>query len=250
MRFIPAVVLVALANSPAALASIALNDGGTTELTVNARDRNAGFPTGASDSAFPAALPFSLTNHAVTHGNSMTSGDYSLDQGTFHFDFEHTRDGSLDSNSTAFGSAFFSVMSDTLYDLSGHIAADDPGSTGKVVQIDVTLSDVDTATVLFRNRQDSFGVVDESFVLGGTDGTLGNELSGSLSGLLEAGHRYRLDYIFQIYASNAGDMATATSDVRLSLSAVPEPAAALVWSGFLGFATLILRRRLAYHNCE
>lgn len=236
-----AVCVAALLVGHSSYAEVVLNDGGTTLLNVNTRDRNAGFPDGEADEFEPLSLPFELMDHMVTHGDSSSTADYSFDQQGFAIAFEHQRDGSLDSSGGGFGFIYFSVSTDTPYTLSGVYSAEDPGSTGKAVIQDVQLVDVDTSEVLFRNRQDSFGVVDESFVLGETAGNMSNELLGSIEGSLLAGRSYEFTYSHTIYASNSGDPATAAGNVRLAL--IPEPAGSLTCG--VGALWLLFARRRA-----
>ena len=118
------------------------------------------------------------------------------------------------------------------------------------------------STYLFNNSQVSafgytgfYGAVyppapDPTFILGGQAGDLSNTLSSgsSLTGFLYPGHTYTWSYDAEIYIyySNLPE-ATATGNVTLSFSSVPEPASLLIWSllGGSGIAIGWWRRRKA-----
>ena len=206
-------------------AAITLNDGGVTDLQAVSRDTNISISNTIIDTT-PTSLPFSATNQTATVGASTSTASYNLSQSLFSITGSGTRAGLLDSRSNTQGNIFFSVSVNTPYALTGQIAAVDPGSVAKFVQLEVRLSDVNTTAELFHNLQESFGTVDQTFIVGGSGGNQTNQLSGSSSGTLLAGHRYQFFYGNSIYAGNTGDPATFTSNYQLSF--VPEPSSAVL----------------------
>ena len=146
-------------------ASITLNDGGVTKLEVVSRDRT-GNPslTNTFSQLFPTSLPFD-DSQAATQGASQSQATYHLGQDGFTIRTSGARDGSLDSRANVQPSIYFSVSVDTPYSLSGTLSVDDPGPTGKSVEMTAALTDLNTSGVLFTNYQASFGVVDQSFAL-------------------------------------------------------------------------------------
>jgi hypothetical protein len=142
-------------------------------------------------------LPPVTGSLVAVHGTSRAQIDYQFTDAGFIIGSSGNRNGLLDSAATSqtFPNIFFSVSTDTW----------------------ATLEDVNTLQVLFHSKQSSFGAVDVSFELGGTDGNAENELSGSPTGVLLAGHQYRLAYQAQLYASNAGDPASFVASFVLTL---------------------------------
>lgn len=217
--------------------AITLNDGGVTKLEVVARDTAIAFPDNQIADLFPVSLPYDQS-HVATIGSSNSQAEYHLSQTALTIDSAGTRAGLLDSRSNVQPSIFFSVSTNTPYSMTGTFNVNDPGNTGKYAGLEVKLSDVDTLAVLFHNNQESFGVVDQAFTLGGTNGNQNNVLVGSLAGTLLGGHRYNLSYSSSIYAANSGDLASAAGTFRFSL--VPEPnSTALV---LIGIALPVMRR--------
>lgn len=196
---------LATANSQAA---IMLNDGGTTVLEVQVRDR-AENPTltNTMHNLFPVSLPFD-ENQIATQGDSQSQATYHLGQDGVSITASGFRAGSLDSRANVQPVIYFSVSVDTPYKITGSLSVEDPGTTGKGVYLTTTLTDLTTSEILYHSDQGSFGVVDQAFTLGETAGNTINELSGSPTGVLLAGHQYRLFYGTSIYASNAGDPAS------------------------------------------
>jgi hypothetical protein len=223
------IVFSYLTHSQTAHSAVTLNNGGVTKLEVVARDAAISFPANQIEDLFPASLPYDQS-HVATIGSSNSQAEYHLSQTAFTIASVGSRAGSLDSRSNVQPNIFFSVSSNTPYSLTGMFNVNDPGNSGKYVGLEVMLSDVDTAAVLFHNNQESFGVVDQVFTLGGTSGNQNNLLTGSLVGTLTGGHRYKLYYGSSIYAANSGDLASATGAFQLSF--VPEPtSAALALAG-------------------
>lgn len=194
--------------APSSQAAITLNDGGTTVLEVVARDRT-GNPTitNTIHNLFPTTLPFD-GNQTVTQRDSQSQATYHLGQDGMTINASGFRAGSLDSRANVQPVIYFSVTVDTPYKITGSLSVEDPGTTGKGVGLTAKLTDLTTSEILYHSDQGSFGVVDQAFTLGETAGNTINELSGSPTGVLLAGHQYRLFYGTSIYASNAGDPAS------------------------------------------
>jgi hypothetical protein len=231
IRFIVAIIACLLIEAKPARGSVLLNDGGVTNLEVAARDTHISI-NNQIENLFPTGLPFS-GNHTAVHGNSNSHANYELDQDGFIITSLGNRDGLLDSRANVQPIIYFSVSVDTQYRLAGTLSVDDPDNNARFTQMDVSLTDIDIATVLFHNLQESSGIVDEVFELGGIGGNINNELAGSLAGTLLAGHRYRLFYGTSIYADSSGDPADFVGTFEMSLvpaSAVPEASALLTWT--------------------
>jgi hypothetical protein len=203
-----------------AQAAVTLNDGGVTKLELAARDTSVSFENTIRD-LFPTVLPFNSSADAIV-GASKSHAEFHLGQDGFGIITSGSRPGYLDSYANIQPVIFFSVSVDTPYSISGTLSVNDPGSSGKFASLTTTLTDVGTSGVLFNSDQESFGVVDQSFVLGGKAGNIANTLSGSPTGLLLAGHQYSLFYGTSIYAANSGDSASFTGGFEMKLGAVPE----------------------------
>jgi len=169
----------------------------------------------------------------IASARSTAAVQYDFGQEGFAITSVGARDGSLDSRSNAQGVVFFSVSADTPYALSGFFNAIDP--TAKAVGMSVTLTDLGTSAVLFHNEQSIFGEPNESFIVGQTQGNSANALAGSLHGLLQAGHGYRLNYGNSLYAANSGQAATAMGHFKLAF--MPEPSSAVM--ALLALSTLL-----------
>jgi hypothetical protein len=214
--------------TPSRADTITLNDGGVTDLQVAVRDTSVSFANQIED-LFPPSLPFDGSNIAI-QGASQGEATFHLGQDGFAISSSGARPGFIDSLANVQPVIFFSVSVDTLYTITGNLSVDDPGASGKYVALTTTLEDLTTPAVLFSSDQESFGVVDQSFALGGTAGNVANSLSGSAAGLLLAGHQYKLFYGASIYAANDGDPASFIGSFDLELNAQN---AAYEWSGVL-----------------
>jgi hypothetical protein len=198
--------------------NITLNNGGVTKLEVVARDTALGMANQIED-LFPTALPFSGSQTA-TSGGSFSTANYELTQEAFTVTSSGTRVGQLDSRANVQPTIYFSVASDTTYSISGALAVSDPGSTAKFAELSTQLTDVDSSEVLYYSNQGSFGVVDLALQLGGLVGNAVNELQGSATGVLLAGHRYKLSFGSSIYAANSGDPASFTGNFSITFGSV------------------------------
>jgi hypothetical protein len=211
-----------LSGSYGTRASLNLNDGGTTTLEVVARDTQVSFNNQIED-LFPPSLPFDGAPIA-TQGISQSQAQFHLAQAGFSISSSGRRSGALDSRANVQPNIFFSVSVATTYTITGSLSVDDPNQSGKYVGLAATLTDVDTQEVLYNSSQESFGTVDQLFQLGGSGGNVANDVSGSSTGVLLAGHRYKLYYGTSIYAANSGDTANFVGTLNFSLiEAGPAP---------------------------
>lgn len=230
-------LVVAAAFGWSGQAQITLNGGGVTKLEVVARDPQVNGLVNQIEDLFPASLPFDGIHEAI-QGDSHSQAQYHLTQDGFSILSSGARAGILDSRANVQPTIFFSVSVDTPYNISGALSVDDPGLTGKGVELTATLTDVGTLGVLYHSDQASFGVVDESFVLGGRAGNELNGLSGSAAGILLAGHQYSLYYGTSIYASDAGDPASFVGSFEMSLGEQQVPDSGASSAGLLGLSLL------------
>jgi len=231
-------------TAPAKADTLTLNDGGVTKLEVVARDRNGnpGLDNQIED-IFPTSLPFD-GSHVATQGGSHSRAAYHLGLDAITISSSGTRAGSLDSRANVQPTIFFSVSVDTSYSISGAFSVDDAGLSGKYAELTVTLTDLNTSAVMFHSAQASRGVTDLSFVLGGSAGNRINQLTGSATGLLTAGHQYSLYYGSSIYADNSGDPASFVGSFGMQL--VPEPSSIALFSmGGLALVIGAMRKRHA-----
>lgn len=215
-RLIPAVMIAIVMMLPAtaAVASVtmdswslrtyALRSSGsetvntTVSLPLNQTDtRNDGGPTGST---------------SATTYNFEVSGD----QATFDFLFNHTRAAVNFASAESTGEIVFTTTNTLQYNLSGAYAM----LGNEWLEMEVELFDVTANSVLFFNRQFSDATANESFTLGQLGGDDTNNLAGSLSGTLPAGHQIKLRYEFLLFRFfSAGSTATATGSMSLVIGA-------------------------------
>ncbi len=140
----------------------------------------------------------------------------------------------------------FSTNVNTPYELSGIYSLTSGSSYG--ARLTAQLYDVTANQVLFYNNQISNSTPNEILKLGETGGDNLNELSGNLTGMLQAGHVY--EWAFGASSSNEERPAysTATGNFKLVLgevtqAAVPEAASAVIWLAVGLTATNLGNRR-------
>jgi len=213
--------------APAKADTLTLNDGGVTKLEVVAR---AGGGANQIENLSPTSIPFN-GSHVAVQSDSRGQATYYLGPDEFTITSSGTRMGSLDSRANVQPVIFFSVSVDTRYNIRGTFSVDDPGLSAKYAEFTTTLADLNTSANLFHNSQASRGVVDTSFVLGGAAGNRINELTGSATGILTAGHQYRLYYGSSIYADNSGDPASFVGDFKLEFQPVSNSSGNLILNG-------------------
>lgn len=220
-----------------AAAAITLNTGGITALEVVARDTQISFANTIGNLS-PTAVPYDQSTNAVV-GVSSSFALFHLGEDNFSLTSSGARAGQIDSRANVQPLIYFSPSTDTAYSISGTLTVSDPAASGKAVQLTATLTDVGTAAVLYNSQQESFGVVDQSFTLGGMAGNVANMLSGSATGVLLAGHQYSIFFGSSIYAANSGDPASFLGSFDLEFTAVPEPSVSVM---LLGLVLVALRR--------
>jgi hypothetical protein len=209
--------------SPAAAIAASLNPGPNTTSLLSQAFADGGFID--QEFSTPTALPFASADTA-TAGSSSVTTTYALSNAALDLVFSHARDGVVSGSQASAltdGSIYFSVDAVVDYELAGSYSAVDP--LGRRVYLEVKLRDVTNATDLFWNRQESHATIDESFVVGGAGGDFDNLGTGSLTGTLLPGNEYLLDYslLIQAYPQPAGDAATATGGLTLTLVSTPVP---------------------------
>lgn len=243
-------VLAAADRASAAIVTVTSN-----YLRVYASD---GSGSGASASDTSTVLNRTNTITA-TDGDSYskTTLDWTADDDyavlDFTFDQQRARRSSSFAQTEAL-SVNFAVAENTTYVLSGEY-----GRTGtQSIYSDIYLIDsTANTTVLFRDYSSSRNTTpNESFTLGvANDGDYNNQTFGSLTGILAAGHQYRLLFYNSIDALNADNatapLTTAEGFLRLQIgdvpesSPVPEPATLGIWGGLALGGLLVARRRKA-----
>jgi hypothetical protein len=157
----------------------------------------------------------------------------------FLFGFEQARSGESDSFAQASGEITFSVGHNLTYDIDGLYQLAGEGN----IELYVELIDNTDLFSPFANLQNSSSTPNQLFVVGSQDGDNSNDLVGSPTGLLDAGHEYTLVWFYDINNGGGGkgssDPATAVGELTLTLT--PEPATiTLLLAGGLG---LVARRR-------
>jgi hypothetical protein len=190
---------------------------------------------GGQDLVFePAALPF-VNGHRAQVGNAISETRYALSSAEFVIDIVEHFQPFGGGSARSMGSIYFVLDQSIEYSVTGEYSY---GGGPTEMQLEATLVDLNTGVLLFDNFQWSRvgGEAAEYFLLGGEGGDRENRLSGSLTGILNAGTLYRL-----MYRANIGNTASATTPGTasgyLSLVFVPEPSTGLVVGlGLVGIA--------------
>jgi hypothetical protein len=137
----------------------------------------------------------------VTDGSSSSSTRYMYsgvgDNVSLSAFFTQSRAGALNSATESMGTLIrFTVDTDSTYRLLGEYTVDDVGPTSGFVRFSASLRDGDevSGTLLLRTEQRSSNTVDEQLRFGEFGGDQLNTFSGSLTGMMLAGHTYTLTY--------------------------------------------------------
>jgi hypothetical protein len=230
-------LLLAL-GAPSARAMTVVDSSIQSRTGLDDLDVTTDMPTGSA--------PLMGTTSVATRGNT-SSVDWALLDDALSFDFAHSRSSGLDEVVSTEVSVDFTVPTDRTYALSGLYSVLD--ASGRFTSLSVGLrwlrGPQDTVN-LFNNGQQSQSTPNETFVVGEAGGDLSNGLGGSLTGLLVGGETYQLRFQIglQNFPAPAGDAATASGNILLSLTPIPEPTTAvLVGLGLIGLAATTRRRR-------
>lgn len=173
--------------------------------------------------------------------------DVSGGQTVLSLGVDHKRTGDLASyaaTANPLNALTFVANSNEPYELSGFYNVTDVGASG-YDQIYADLLDVVSGD-LFVNEQDSQSTPNQHFILGGTGGDLINNLYGSPTGNLIAGHTYQLFFGLFTGAPFAADSgASALGNITLKIgtaTATPEPLSVIVWGGLILGVVVVARR--------
>ncbi|MBW2267847.1 MAG: PEP-CTERM sorting domain-containing protein [Deltaproteobacteria bacterium] len=217
--------------------TVTLNGSGTSYLTSTATDVSG---PSSSETVNPAALPYSYTSTNVDGGASSESV-YALTNAGFDITLDHSRVSALNSSAISYGNIRFSVDQNIDYVASGSYSAVDSG--GRQIYLNMNMYDVTASATVFQSFQLSEATPNESFTLGGSGGDSSNQLLGSLTGTLIAGHEYSLNYNAFIKAYPTASTSGATASGSVSLTFIPEPSTALLLGlGLIGFGASRRRR--------
>jgi len=202
----------------------------------------------------PVALPFIL-DQAVSIGALSSSLHYEMTSMGMVTTFDHALDSDTDPDSPFLGEARtagiyeVSVLNDSPYSLSGTYTLN---GVDRMVWI-VELRDQTTGNVLFNYLVDSFNVPNQILALGQPPvvGTFFVSQSGSLTGTLLAGHRYRLDYdgfiepVFLGEENNSLPLGTAHGVLNFNIVPLPSSLALALAAALPVSAFSLMHRRHA-----
>ncbi|MCP5009260.1 MAG: hypothetical protein GY942_04685 [Aestuariibacter sp.] len=165
----------------------------SNNLVARANDNSGGY---VDDIFNGTAIPTNTSISATDGANTSTVDiDYSVSGGqtTLSHDMTQTRDGTVGSHAQSFDNSLsFTVDVDTQYQISGNYSVTDTdNSDAGTVYFYSYLRDNTAGSTLLSSYQQSRSTTDESFTFGLQQGDDSNSLSGSLTGLLFAGHSYR-----------------------------------------------------------
>ncbi len=183
-------LLAAFLVAPAAHAwTVTYNPSGwTTNLTDTANDEILEPPV--QSVIFPSSFPVTATTPGVTAGASAAVMDYDFSNDGFSVAFDEQVPLAMGSGTQGMAYIYFKVDENVEYLISGSFIAVD--TEGRRVRLWTFLEDITSFPFfLFESKQVSETTPNESFTVGSSDGDASNELSGSSTGTLLAGHSYR-----------------------------------------------------------
>lgn len=205
--------LLGVAGLPAGTAmgqTVTLNGFDASRLETRADDQFGG---SASDSLFPATLPYSNTSSSIDGGASSIA-QYDLSNDGFVISHDQSRVSTAGSSADYFTNIFFSVDQDTTYVVSGSYCVADPD--GRQVTLRGQLIDHTLASTVFDSHQTSNSTPNETLTLGESGGDFSNTNIGSLSGTLIAGHEYEFHNNALIVARDVPSSTGATASGAVS----------------------------------
>ncbi|HWA24846.1 MAG TPA: hypothetical protein VG734_04155 [Lacunisphaera sp.] len=236
----------------AALAAFCHAAIGATALTINSNNVNVYLQSaaGVGGSSFNGTAIPTSQNLDITLGAyyTRTQIDYSGsgDNVTLLNTFDQKRSGNLYDYGRGYDAyMIFTAAGSATYSLSGAFGATDVSTAGYLF-LYAELYDITASSYLTYTYQYSQSTLNESFVLGGAGGDMGNGFYGALNGSLIGGHQYQWYYnvVSEAYPDSDGG-AAATGFVRLDIgggapTAVSDGGTTL---GLLGLAALGLTAR-------
>jgi len=168
--------------------------------------------TDSHNASITAAPQMSAVSAVVGASSSITTYS-SLDAGgqaNFEWAFTQTRDGSYVSYGDSYGHIYFNVDVDSSYSVSGlsELVGDE-----RLYQY-VTLRDTTTAIYFLHSYNESLMTPNDTLRVGQPDGDYGNNLSGSTTGTLLAGHSYDLFYDYFIQTLPRADAGASASGLK------------------------------------
>jgi hypothetical protein len=228
---------IGLPANAASAYTIELNGYDDSQLASTARqyDDSGG---GASYWLYQPSFPYLNTSSAVDGGASSVSVfDLSLDG--FDISFVHSNIGPWTGVDRSFGEIFFRVSQDIGYLAAGSYSS--LAGEGRAIFLAASLYDHTLGAFLFDSYQESTATPYETFVPGQNGGDNENTSSGSLAGMLIAGHDYEFYYNATVSAAPYVSPNEVAAFGNISLSFIPEPSTALLLG--LGLVGLGVRRR-------
>ncbi len=194
----------------------------------------------------PRELPEQFTT-TVGDGRHHSLSTYDLSNDRLAIDVQHALPMGEHGSTRSYGSIFFSVDEDVLYDAAGAYSA--INAAGRQIELQAWLADVTEDPVgatVFVSVQESRSSSNVDLVLGASQGDHDNVRIGDLAGTLTSGRRYRFSYFTRLSSQPPFDGfdgdASASGFVSLDLSEIPEPSTATLIG--VGLVALGLRRRV------
>lgn len=162
----------------------------------------------------------------------------------------HWHSGAPNTGATSNGTVYFRVSKQTGFAATGDYVAN--GLIPGLVTLRVSLTDLETSSLVFFSEQSSLATADEFFVLMGSGGDWINISSGARSGLLVPGRDYKPEYtafIFQDSNPEFESLVIATGDIALDfftpapVGTLPLRLALMLLLGIAGFRRIRAHRR-------